>query len=370
MLNVPTTVEKAVSSTKFEEIYQHSVARKLTIIFVLSVSLVLTALVATAIGVAGITVHDVASVILGKIIPGLQLPTASDLAEIIVIEFRLPRIFLAMLAGFSLAGAGAVKQGVLRNPLVSPFTLGISAGASLGAAIAIVLGKSVLGSSYLAAGKYLIVFNAFLFGMITMLLIYGIAKVKGAVPETLILAGVALGYLFQAGVSALKYFSDNDALKDLVVWLMGGFWGANWDAVVILLPIVSLCLILLGRFTWDLNALGAGEEVAVSLGINVDRLRLMTLILATFMASSTIAFTGIIGFIGLVSPHVCRFIIGSDNRFLLPASALTGAILLLLADTLARIVLAPVELPVGILTSLIGAPFFLYLLLKKKRQYW
>ena len=369
-MNIPLTAEKAAGGTDFEEIYQHSTARKLTMIAVLFVLLIIIILVATATGVAGITVSDVACVILSKIIPGLQLSAVSDLAEIIVIELRLPRIFLAALAGLSLAGAGAIKQGVLRNPLVSPFTLGISAGASLGAAIAIILGKSILGSLYFAAGKYLIVCNAFLFGMITMLLIYGIAKVKGAVPETLILAGVALGYLFQAGVSALKYFSDNEALKDLVVWLMGGLWGAGWDTVFILLPIVLICLILLERFTWDLNALGAGEEVAMSLGVNVNQLRLVTLTLATLMASSTIAFTGIIGFIGLVSPHVCRFIIGSDNRFLFPAAALTGAVLLLLADTMARIVLAPIELPVGILTSLIGAPFFLYLLLKKKHQYW
>ncbi len=370
MLPVPVTTEKLVSSKKFAETYQHSSAQKLAVIVVLFILLIMITLAATAIGVAGITVRDVAYVVLSKIIPGMQLSTASDLAEVIVVELRLPRIFLAVLAGLSLAGAGAVKQGVLRNPLVSPFTLGISAGASLGAAIAIVLGKSILGNSYLVAGKYLIVCNAFLFGMITMLLIYGIAKVKGAIPETLILAGVALGYLFQAGVSALKYFSDNDALKDLVVWLMGGFWGANWDTVIILLPIVLICLVLLERLTWDLNALAAGEEVAMSLGVNVDRLRLVTLVLATLMASSTIAFTGIIGFIGLVSPHVCRFVVGSDNRFLLPAAALMGATLLLLADTLARIVLAPIELPVGILTSLIGAPFFLYLLLKKKRQYW
>ncbi|MFY9258773.1 MAG: iron ABC transporter permease [Dethiobacteria bacterium] len=332
--------------------------------------LIVIALVATASGVAGISVTDVARVILNKLIPGLHLATASDLAETIVMELRLPRVILAMLTGLSLAGAGAVMQGVLRNPLVSPYTLGLSSGASLGAAIAMVLGASVFGNMYVVAGKYIIVVNAFVFGSITMLLVYGIAKIKDTVPETLILAGVALGYLFQAGVSALKYFSDHEALKDLVVWLMGGLWGASWNTVSILLPIVMICLVLLERYAWDLNALGSGEEMAISLGVKVDRLRLVTLGLATLMASSTIAFTGIIGFIGLVAPHVCRFIIGSDNRFLLPGSALTGAVLLLLADTLARLVLAPVEIPVGIITSLIGAPFFIYLLLKAKRQLW
>jgi iron complex transport system permease protein len=369
-LSVSVTTHEVSGIAELEKIYQQSTARKLTLLVILLISLIVIALVATATGVAGITVSDVARVVVSKIIPGVQLSTVSDLAETIVMQLRLPRICLAILAGLSLAGAGAVKQGVLRNPLVSPFTLGVSAGASLGAAIAIVLGKSILGSSFIVAGKYLIVVNAFIFGSMTMLLIYGIAKIKGAVPETLILAGVALGYLYQAGVSALKYFSADEALKDLVVWLMGGLWGASWDTVIILLPIVLICLILLERYAWDLNALGAGEEVAMSLGVNVDRLRLVTLMLATLMASSTIAFTGIIGFIGLVAPHVCRFIVGSDNRFLLPGAALMGAVLLLLADTLARVVLAPVEIPVGILTSLIGAPFFLYMLLRKKHQYW
>lgn len=202
--------------------------------------LIVIALVATASGVAGISVTDVARVILNKLIPGLHLATASDLAETIVMELRLPRVILAMLTGLSLAGAGAVMQGVLRNPLVSPYTLGLSSGASLGAAIAMVLGASVFGNMYVVAGKYIIVVNAFVFGSITMLLVYGIAKIKDTVPETLILAGVALGYLFQAGVSALKYFSDHEALKDLVVWLMGGLWGASWNTVSILLPIVMI----------------------------------------------------------------------------------------------------------------------------------
>lgn len=203
-----------------------------------------------------------------------------------------------------------------------------------------------------------------------MVLVYGIARLKGAIPETLLLAGVAFGYLFSAGVSALKYVSENEALKELVVWLMGGLWGASWDTVLILLPVVLICLGLLVRYAWDLNALGAGEDIAISLGVNVGRLRLATLALATLISSATIAFTGIIGFIGLIAPHICRILIGGDNRFLIPCACLMGGVLLLLADTLARVVLAPVEIPVGIVTSLIGTPFFIYLLLKRKRQWW
>lgn len=212
--------------------------------------------------------------------------------------------------------------------------------------------------------------NAFIFGLLTMLMIYGIASLKGAAPETLILAGVALGYLFSAGVSLLKYVSSHEQLRELTVWLMGGLWGAKWEAVLILLPITVGCLIFLLRYAWDLNALSAGEEVAANLGVNVKILRRNCAIFASLLASATVAFTGIIGFIGLVSPHVCRFIIGNDNRFLIPCSCLMGALLLLAADTLSRTMVSPTEIPVGIITSLIGVPFFLYLLFKQSRRWW
>ncbi|MBC7326402.1 MAG: iron ABC transporter permease, partial [Moorella sp. (in: Bacteria)] len=285
-----------------------------------------------------------------------------------VIDLRLPRIFLAVVTGISLAGAGAVMQGILNNPLVCPYTLGLSGGAAFGAALAIVLGTGVLGPAFGIAGRYLIVTNAFLFGFLTMFLVYGIARLKGSTPETLVLGGVAIGYLFSAGVSGLKYFSDSEALKELVVWLMGGLWGASWSTVGLLFPIVTVCMLVLLRYAWDMNALAAGEEVAANLGVRVNRLRLISLAFSALAASATVAFTGIIGFIGLVAPHLCRMLIGGDYRFLIPGSCLMGAALLLVSDTLARTIIAPVELPVGIITSLIGAPFFVFLLVKKKRR--
>jgi len=355
---------------EIRELYGRLAARKIILLLFLFILLIAVALVATATGAAGIGVSDVCRVIAGKIIPGLHIAPSSDVAETVIMELRLPRILLAALTGLSLAGAGVVMQGILRNPLVDPYTLGLSSGAAFGAALAIVLGTGVLGVGFNIMGRYLIVTNAFIFGSLTMVLVYGIARLKGTVPETLLLAGVAFGYLFSAGVSALKYISENEALKELVVWLMGGLWGASWDTILILLPVVLICLGLLVRYAWDLNALGAGEDVAISLGVNVGRLRLVTLALATLISSATIAFTGIIGFIGLIAPHICRILIGGDNRFLIPCACLTGGVLLLLADTLARVVLAPVEIPVGIVTSLIGTPFFIYLLLKRKRQWW
>lgn len=359
-------LEKDITATK--SVYSRHTGRKVFFLLSLVGVLLLGVLFSVAVGAAGISIRDVLGAILSHL--GLKAFPTTDLAETVVWQLRLPRIVLAVLTGISLAGAGAVMQGVLRNPLVSPYTLGLSSGAAFGAALAIVLGTGVLGSSYLVLSKWLIVGNAFIFGALTMVLAYLLATFKGLAPEVLVLGGVAIGYLFQAGVSLLKYISNHEALRELVVWLMGGFWGASWEAVTILFPIVLLSVGGLLSFAWDLNVLGAGEEVAANLGVNVRRVRLLTLGFATLVASAAVAFTGIIGFIGLVSPHICRMIIGSDNRFLIPASCLMGAVLLLLSDTLARTIIAPVELPVGIITAFMGSPFFIYLLIRKRRQWW
>jgi len=286
-------------------------------------------------------------------------------AELIVIGFRLPRILLAILTGISLAMAGVVMQGLLRNPLVSPFTLGLSSAASFGAAIGIVLGPAILGTFSLGIGDdAFIVVMAFLFGWLSMLLVYGISRTRGTSQSTLILAGVVIGYLFQAGVMGLKYLTSNDRLRDIVVWLMGGMWGASWTAVLLLLPLCLACFILLERMAWDINVLAAGDDIAKNLGINVNRFRLTGLMVSTFAASCCLAFTGIIGFIGLMAPHICRMLIGNDYRYLIPCSALIGAIILLVSDTVARIILSPVEVPVGIMMYIIGGVFFLFLILR------
>ena len=350
------------------ELYTQGIKRKVFFMGVLFLILIATTLVATASGPAGISVSDAGLVILRKVIPGIQLLPQSDIAETVVMDIRLPRILLAVLSGISLGGAGVVMQGVLRNPLVSPMTLGVSSGAAFGAALAIVLGAGVGEASF--GGRYFIVISAFLFGSLSMVFVYWIARLKGTDPATLLLAGVAFGYLFSAGVSILKYISNNEALREIAVWLMGGLWGAGWSTDLLLLPVVLAGTGLLLRYAWDLNIFSAGEDVAVSLGVNTGRLMLVTLALATVITTSTVAFTGVIGFVGLIAPHICRMLIGSDHRFLIPCSCLMGAVLLLLSDTLARLVLAPVEIPVGIVTSLVGVPFFIYLLLKRKRSLW
>ena len=292
-------------------------------------------------------------------------PPDNPQAALIVFGFRFPRILLAILTGLSLAVAGTVMQGLLRNPLVSPFTLGLSSAASFGAAVAIVIGPAFLGTVFASTGdNVFIIFMAFLFGWLSMLLVYGISRSRGTSQSMLILAGVVIGYIFQAGVLGMKYISSNDRLRDLVVWLMGGMWGASWNAVIILTPLCLGCFIMLELMAGDLNSLASGDDVAKSMGINVERLRLTGLMIATFAASCCIAFTGIIGFIGLMAPHICRMLIGNDHRYLIPCSALLGASILLISDTVARTIASPVEIPVGIIMYLIGGFFFMFLILR------
>lgn len=347
---------------KLHKFYHNYINIKLLIITALAVLLFICAIYAVSVGTVSIPMRDLILILMGQL--------DAEMTHYIIFEVRLPRIFIAIIAGMALACTGVIMQGLLRNPLASPFTLGVSSGAAFGAALAIVLGNRIFGANFIHSGRWMIVLHAFVFGCLSVLLVVGIARLKNSSTTVLLLAGVAIGQLFSAGVSALKYFSSNEALKDLVVWLMGGFWGVSWDVIQILFPLLAMSLVILMKYAWDLNALSAGDEVAKTLGVKVKRLRLLSLFLVTLVASATIAFTGIIGFIGLVAPHISRIFIGVDNRFLLPCSCFVGAILLLLSDTVARTMLSPVELPVGIITSLIGSPFFIYLLLKKRKDFW
>jgi len=376
---------KKTGTVSVHTLYHQGSTRRIALITGLSVLVIVTAIFAAGIGTVPISPMDTILAIghscavmiqnfLHTYLPSVgawydsipfSIPAPSNpQAELIVVGFRLPRIFLAILTGISLAVAGAVMQGLLRNPLVSPFTLGLSSAASFGAALAIVLGPGVLVSYFLLSYDMWIVVFAFLFGWLSMLLVYWISRSRGTTQSTLILAGVVIGYLFTAGVMALKYITNNEKLRELMVWLMGGMWGASWSAVLLLIPLVVICFYLLERKAWDLNALSAGDDVAKNLGINVERLRLSGLMIATFAASCCLAFTGIIGFIGLMGPHICRMFIGSDHRYLIPCAGLMGAAILLISDTVARTIMSPVEIPVGIIMYAIGGVFFLFLIMR------
>lgn len=367
-----------------KDLYQESHLKKIALLAILLVMLIVASAWAASVGSATVSLSDVvlsigsAAVdfidgILSFLHIGYQIDHAllaphSDIAKVIVVNMRLPRILLAILTGVSLAVAGAVMQGILRNPLVSPFTLGLASAASFGAAITIVFGAGLATMLFIGL-DYLIVINAFVFGCLSMLLIYGVSRMKGTSQATLVLSGVVIGYIFQAGVLVFQYISDNEKLKDMTLWLMGGMWGADWGAILILLPITIISVTLMGLMAWNLNALSAGDDVARSLGIKVEQLRLFCLIMTTLAASSCLAFTGVIGFIGLMAPHICRMLIGNDYRYLIPCSALAGGLILMVSDTFARTIMSPIEIPVGIIMYIIGGIFFLYLILKGRESH-
>lgn len=346
------------------EAYRRTAALKVLFLVVGTVAVAVVAVFAASLGAASLGVGEVFRAVAAKLLPFASFKTRW-LAQAVVWDLRMPRILMAIIGGAGLALAGAVLQGTLRNPLASPFTLGISGGAAFGAALAIVLGAGFTGTS-----KYLVVVNAFVFSMIAALLVYGLSALRGITTEALVLAGVTMNFLFMALTSLLQYFGGAEEVKAVVFWLMGSLHDASWGKLPPVGAVFAICLPLSLKYAWDLNALATGDEMARSLGTDVERVRVAALSIAVFLTASIICFTGIIGFVSLIAPHMARLAVGPDHRFLLPASAIVGALLLLGADCLARTALAPVELPVGIVTSLLGIPFFVYLLLRRKRVYW
>jgi iron complex transport system permease protein len=342
--------------------YRRFVGRKMLFFLMLIIGVILLAGFAVTLGSANLSVSDVYVAIAAKFLP--EHFQTTRFANTIVWGLRLERILMAIVAGMGLSIAGAAMQGILKNPLASEFTLGVSSAACFGAALAIVMGAGFAG------GEYLVIGNSFIFTLIASFAVYGLAKYKGITPETMILAGIAIMYLFSAMTSFLQYVGHAEQVQEVVFWMMGSLGKATWDKLGIISIVLALCLPYLVIKSWDINAIGAGDETAESLGVNVERTRVICMMVLSLITASIICFTGTIGFIGLVAPHITRMVIGGDHRFLLPGSALVGALLLLGADTMARTILAPVILPVGIMTSFLGVPFFVYLFMKRRKEFW
>lgn len=306
--------------------------------------------------VSGVTVGSV-KISLGESLRLVFAPNSgSEVHGLIIHQLRLPRVLLGFLVGLSLALAGGVMQGLFRNPLASPYLLGIASGASTGAAAAIALGFR---------GPVALPLGAFLGGALAVSLVYRLAQTRTGRSSTLslILAGIALGALFSAVTSFLLFITAGDRrLSEILFWTMGSLGRANWRYLWAMLPVAGLGALLLQISARELNALALGEEGARHLGIEPERFKRALLLVTTLLTSTAVAFAGTIGFVGLVTPHAMRLILGPDHRFLLPASALAGGIFLVWADAAARTALSPAELPLGIITALVGGPFFLYLL--------
>jgi iron complex transport system permease protein len=286
----------------------------------------------------------------------------SNPQKIIVLQIRLPRILLSALVGMGLAVSGVVFQGIFRNPMADPFVLGISSGAALGATLAIILG---LQATLLGTGAVSVA--AFTGAIATTFTVYGISGFgRKSSTTTLLLAGIALSF-FLSSVMSLLMSLNRDQLESIMFWTMGSFTAASWTKVVVCAPVILLGAVFLSLFSRDLNVIVTGEETAKTLGINVQKTKIVLLTAASIVAASAVSVSGIIGFVGLIIPHTVRLVLGPDHKQLFPFSMLAGAVFMILADTLARMLIPPMEIPVGIITSLFGAPFFIYLL-RKRRQ--
>lgn len=321
---------------------------------------------ASALGSADISIFDAFRVV-GSKLPVLDnfvdLDGISSAANSIIWNVRLPRVILGVLVGSALSISGGAFQGLLKNPMADPYILGISSGAALGATIAII---TKLEMSF--AGFSGISLAAFLGALIAVAFVYNIGKIKNQVPvTTLLLAGVAVGQFLTAVMSFLMVIFNKDMTK-IIYWTLGSLAGKGWSPVTALAFPVFLSMLLLLYFSRDINIMLMGEESAKSLGVNVERTKLYVLLIGTFLTSTVVSVSGIIGFVGLIIPHMARLITGPDHRILLPVSAIGGGIFMIFADTVARTAISPVEIPVGIITAIFGGPFFIFLLRNKKKS--
>lgn len=311
------------------------------------------------VGPASLTLRDVWLAV-------MQSPEVSKNADVIIWSIRLPTAVMALLVGASLGIAGAGMQTILDNPLSSPYTLGISTGAGFGASLVVVVGLSSL--EFL--GEFMVPFGAFVFAGLTSFFIYSINKIKNFSSETMILAGIGMMFLFQALQSLMQYMATPEALQNIVFWTMGSLTKANWLSISIVLVVLLVMLPLMMRKSWRLTALKLGDEKASGLGVNVENLRVKIFLFISIITAVAVSFVGTIGFIGIVGPHIARMLVGEDQRYFLPLSAVCGMVILSLASIASKMLIPGAMFPIGIVTAIIGVPFFFSLVLTRKGSYF
>ncbi|SFD98306.1 iron complex transport system permease protein [Thermoanaerobacter thermohydrosulfuricus] len=311
--------------------------------------LVFTMILSISAGAVKIPLQEILNVFLGG---------GSETSRTIILNLRLPRAIESAVVGMGLSVVGTFFQGLLRNPMADPYVLGVSSGAAFGATIAIILGLGIFGLSFMA----------FITSLMTVFFVYTISKTGTRVSmTTMLLAGIAIS-AFMSAIISLMMLLNHDEFSRIVFWTMGGFSLINWNSVVFTTPIIVIGSFVMYVFSRDVNAILTGEEVAEHLGVNTELVKKIILITGSLVTATAVSVGGIIGFVGLIVPHISRLIVGPDNRILLPFSAISGAIFLTFADLLARIILKPMEIPIGIITAAFGGPFFLYLLIKSKQK--
>ncbi|MGH2658188.1 MAG: FecCD family ABC transporter permease [Actinomycetota bacterium] len=332
------------------------------ILLLLAGALTASFLIAVAVGAVWISPWTIVRLIAWKLGISARPAEVPRSAEVILFQLRLPRVALAAVVGAALAASGTVFQGLFRNPLADPAIIGVSSGAALGAIAVIVF----VGSG--ALGAFAVPLAAFAGALLTAFLVYRLARIGPAVHvATLLLAGIAVAAAISSVMSLMMSFSG-EQIRDIYAWLLGGLVGQGWESIGAIVPLVTLGILSAGLTAHDLNLLSLGEERAAQLGVEVDGLKRRSIAVGALLAACAVSMAGVIGFVGLMTPHLLRVFVGSDHRRLLPAVLLAGPILLILADLVARTALAPQELPVGVVTALLGGPFFLYLLRREGRR--
>ncbi|AKH20580.1 FecCD family ABC transporter permease [Sedimenticola thiotaurini] len=339
--------------------YRKRSRNRLLLLVLVSVALLLSLTLDVASGPGNYPIDQVLSVLFSAESQGTQL-------KVVIWDLRLPVALMAVAVGVMLGASGAEMQTILNNPLAEPFTLGISSAAAFGAALAIVFGVELLPFGHSA----LISVNAFLFALLTAYLLYLFTRLRGASSETMVLIGIALLFTFNALLGLLQYTANDAQLMQIVFWMMGSLSRATWEKLAICGLVMGLVLPFFIYRSWMLTALRLGDDRAAALGIDIQRLRMQVLVAVSLLAATAVAFVGTIGFVGLVGPHIARLLVGEDQRYFLPMSMLAGGLMMSLTSLISKSVTPGVIYPVGIVTSLIGVPFFISLILSIRRRNW
>ena len=345
--------------------YNRYIGRKWIALILLAVILLVAILISLSVGSSRIPVSEIIQVLLGGGEPA---------SRIIIFNIRMPRITTGVAVGIALAMSGCIMQNVLRNPLAAASTLGITQGASFGAALALIYFQAGAAAGHASVNAvtfispYTVVIFAFLGGITTTILILFLSRVTGITPSVMILAGVAISALFTGATTLLQYFSDDNRIAAVAHWTFGNLGRAGWQEIILIFSISAAAFVYFVINRWNYNAMESGLNTAKSLGVNVDRLIPVSMTAATLVSATAIAFVGAINFIGLIAPHIARRFVGNDYRFLIPCSALMGAVVMIVADIASRMLASPAILPIGALTSFLGAPLFLYLIIKQGQR--
>jgi iron complex transport system permease protein len=353
----------AVSATETtvtgREQYRALAFRRIVILVLLTVALCFSIALDMALGPANYSLSEVLSALVDPAGVAARL-------RVIIWDIRMPIALMAVTVGASLSVAGAQMQTILSNPLASPFTLGISAAASFGAALALVGGVAL----FPGAIQYMVPLNAFLMAMAAALCIHFASTMRGVSVETIVLLGIALVFTFNAALSLLEYLASEQALAAVVFWTMGSLTKATWPKVWFTAGVLLVTVPLFMKDAWALTALRLGDDKAASMGINVRRLRLQTMMIVSLLAAIPVSFVGTIGFVGLVGPHIARMVVGEDQRFFLPGAVICGALLLSVTSVVSKMLIPGAILPIGVITALVGVPFFFVLIFSNRRRAW